>query len=80
MIVETFAIFFVYCKDYHHNKGRELKENQDQNALFPPNVKRLKIRIYPAGIYLLKINIKNFKKRYLNCPKLTKRKTLERPH
>ena len=80
MIVETFVISLVYCKDYQHNKGRDLKENQDQNSLFPPKVKRLLIRIYPPGIYLLKIYIKNFRKRCVNCPKLSKRKTPERPH
>ena len=80
MIAETFAISLVYCKDYQHNKGRDLKENQDQNALFPLNIKRLKTRTYPVGIYLLKINIKNFKERCVNCPKLSKRKTLEQLH
>ena len=38
-----------------------------------------KIKIYPVGIYLLKVNNKNFRGRCVNCSQLTE-KTPEWPH
>ena len=35
-----------------------------------------KVRIYPAGIYLFKVNNKNLRTRCVNCSKLTKKRHL----
>ena len=41
--------------------------------------KNAKIRIYPVGAYLLKVNSESYRKRCVTCSKLTKKRP-ERPH
>ena len=41
--------------------------------------KNAKIRIYPVGAYLLKVNSESYRKRCVTCSRLTKKRP-ERPH
>ena len=65
-------------KYYHEVLRLNMTGFMDQ-SLITNMYTNAKIKIYPVGIYLLKVNNENSRTRCVICSKLTK-KTQERPH